>query len=163
MPGRDDDRPDYLDRDKKSFSELDRERREGRSGGDRPQGAAAVRRSEAAAKQYLGEIDGMFGGRKEEVDKRGRAMLDAVGTAGLPAACRAFLEAAGPPTELRYVSCFLDAGEPELVLAGLRSLEAAHEGGALEATAGLRTQLRMLVESPDDEVAGSAEDLLEAL
>ena len=62
----------------------------------------------------------------------------------------------------RALAMVIAAGEPELVLAGLRSLEAAQEGGALEATAGLRTQLRMLVESADDEVAGSAEDLLEA-
>ena len=41
MSGRDDDRPDYLDREKKSFSELDRLRREGGSGGDRPRSAAA--------------------------------------------------------------------------------------------------------------------------
>lgn len=163
MPGRDDDRPDYLDRDKKSYSELDRERRERRSGGDPPRGAGAARRSQEASKQYLEEIDGMFGGRKDEAVKLGRAMLEARGTAALPAACRAFLDAAGLPTELRYASCFLDTGEPELVLAGLRGLEAAREAGSLEVTPGLRTQLRMLVEDPDDEVAGSAEDLLEAL
>ena len=163
MAGGDDERPDYLDREKKSFSELDKLRRERGSGDDRPRGAAAEKHSRAATGQYLKEIDGMFGGRKEEVEKSGRAMLDARGTPGLAAACRAFLEQAGPPVELRHVSCFLDAGEAELVLVGLQALEALHAEGALDATPGLRTQLRMLVEDPDDEVAGSAEDLLEAL
>jgi len=163
MPGRDDDRSGYLDQEKKSFSELDRERRERGSGADRPKGVAAERRSQEATGLYLKEIDGMFGGRKEEVATLGRAMLDARGTPELPAACRAFLDAAGPPVEPRHVSCFLDAGEPELELAGLCALEAAQEAGSLESTPGLRTQLRMLVESSDDEVAGSAEDLLEAL
>ncbi|MGI9590158.1 MAG: hypothetical protein ACR2P8_02225 [Myxococcota bacterium] len=163
MAGRDDERPDYLDREKKSFSELDKLRRERGSGADRPRGAAAEKRSQAAASQYRKEIDGMFGGHKEEVEQAGRAMLDARGTPGFAAACRAFLEQAGPPVELRYVSCFLDAGEGELVLVGLRALETMHAEGSLHATPGLRTQLRMLVEDPDDEVAGSAEDLLEVL
>ena len=45
----------------------------------------------------------------------------------------------------------------------LRALEAAQDAGSLEATPGLRTQLRMLVEESDDEIAGMAEDLLEAI
>jgi hypothetical protein len=163
MAGRDDDRPDYLDREKKSFSELDRLRREGGSGGDRPRGAAAEKRSAEASREYRKEIDRMFGGRKEEVEKAGRAMLDARATPELPAACRAFLEQAGPPAELRHVSCFLDSGEAELVRVGLEALASLHAAGSLEATPGLRTQLRMLVVDPDDEVAGAAEDLLEAL
>lgn len=162
MSGRDDDRPDYLDREKRSFSERDRLRREGGAGGDAPKGSRAESVTREASQQYLKQIDGMFGGRKEEVEKLGRALLDARGTPELPEACRAFLSAAGPPEELRHVSCFLDAAEPELALAGLRALEAAHEAGSLAATPGLRTQLRMLADHPDDEVAGSAEDLLEA-
>jgi hypothetical protein len=163
VSGRDDDRPDYLDREKKSFSELDRLRREGGAGGDRPGGARAESVTREASQQYLKQIDGIFGGRKEEVDKLGRAILDARGTPELPAACRAFLAAAGPPAELRHVSCFLEATEPDLVLAGLGALEAAQAAGSLDATPGLRTQLRMLVDHPDDEVAGSAEDLIEAI
>jgi hypothetical protein len=163
VSGRDDDRPGTLDREKKSFSELDRLRREGGPGGERPRGAAAERRAGEATRQYLQEIEGMFGGRKEEVARLGRAMLDARATPELPAACRAFLEGAGAPADPRHVSCFLEAGEAELVLAGLRALESAQAEGTLESTPGLRTQLRMLVEAPNDEVAGIAEDLLEAI
>ena len=163
MSGRDDDRPSYLDRPKKSFSELDRERREGRAGEGHAPSAADEKRSAAASKQYLKEIDGIIGGRQAVIDERGRAMLDARGTPELPAACRAFLADAGSPSDLRYVSCFLDAAETDLVLVGLEALRAAQDAGALEATAGLRTQLRMLVEDPDDAVAGCAEDLLEAI
>ncbi len=162
MARRDDDRRNYLDREKKSFSELDRLRRERASGGASPNGAADERGSREARRQYLNEIDGLFGGRKEEIDQRGRAMMDARGTPEAAAKCHEFLAAVGPPEEPRHVSCFLDAREPELVLAGLQALEAAHEAGSLEVTSGLRTQLRMLVEDPDDEVAGRAEDLLAA-
>ena len=163
MSGRDDDRPDYLDREKKSFSELDRLRREGHAGGDSPKGARSERESREASQQHLKEADGIFGGRNKEAETLGRAMLDARGTAEHPAACRAFLDGAGAPVDSRHISCFLDAGETDLVLAGLGALEAAHAAGSLAGTPGLRTQLRMLVEHPDDEVAGSAEDLLEAI
>ena len=160
----DDDRPSFLDREKKSFSELDRARREGGSSHEpRPRGPGAAEREARATRQYLEEIDGVFGGSQEEVAKLGRSLLDARGTPELAAACRAYLASAGPPGELRYVSCFLDSGDGELVLAGLGALQVAQEAGSLEATPGLRTQLRMLTEDPDDELAGAAEDLLEGL
>lgn len=164
MTGDDDDRPGYLEREKKSFAELDRARRaRGSSGERRPRDPGAARREARATRQYLDEVEGMFGGNRERSEALGRAMLDARGTPELPAACRAYLASAGPPEELRYVSCFLDSGDGELVLAGLDALQVALDAGSLETTAGLRTQLRMLTEDPDDEVAGAAEDLLDAI
>src|SRR5262249_61476277 len=58
----DDDRPGFLDREKKSFSELDRRRRDGRSRPEerRPTSPAQQARVEAAKKQYLKQIDGLF-------------------------------------------------------------------------------------------------------
>ena len=64
---------------------------------------------------------------------------------------------------MRHISCFLDAGERELVLAGLAALRVCREAETLQMSAGLRTQLRMLAQDSDDEVAEAAEDLLEAL
>jgi len=58
---RDDDRPGFLDRDKKSFSELDRQRRERRGAGEpRPASPAARVRVESAKKQYLKQVDSLF-------------------------------------------------------------------------------------------------------
>ncbi len=161
----DGDRPDFLDREKKTFSELDRQRRERRSGGgSEGRGPATQARSKEATKQYLKQIDSLFdGGRRGEIDALARAMLDARGSPGLADACRAYLEAVGLPTEGRLVSCLLDAGEPEIVLAGLQALGDARASGALEVSPGLRTQLRMLAQDADDEVAETAEEVLEAL
>lgn len=162
--GQDDDRPSWVEREKKSFSELDRMRRERRSGEPRPSSAAAQARATQAAKQYMKQIDGVFaGGKTEQLEELARAMRDARGTPGLAEACRAYRDAAGLPADARHISCFLDAGERELVVDGLEALRQAHEAGDLEVTAGLRTQLRMLAEDPDDEVAERAEELIELL
>lgn len=161
----DGDRPDYHDREKKSYSELDRLRREKRDGGPgQPRSPAAQARAQAAAKQYLKQADTVFdGGKRAEIDQLAHGMLDARGTPELPAACRAYLEVAELPTEARLVSCLLDAGEREMVLAGLAALDSSRKSGGFEVTPGLRTQLRMLTQESDDEVAETAEEILEAL
>jgi len=163
--GQDDDRPSWVEREKKSFSELDRVRRERRSAGEsRPRSAAAQARTAQATKEYVKQIEGLFSsGKGEQREKLAQAMRDARGTPGLADACRAYRDAVGLPADARHISCFLDAGERELVVHGLEALRQAHEGGALEVTAGLRTQLRMLAEDPDDEVAERAEELIELL
>jgi hypothetical protein len=159
----DDDRPGFLDREKKSFSELDRQRRERRDGGERrPAGTRGRAREQAATKQYLKQVDSLFsGGRGAELEKLAAAMREARGTPELAAACRAFRDAAGPPTDPRDISCFLDSGDNELVLVGLEAMRAGAEAGTLEIAAGLRTQLRMLAQDSDDAVAETAEELLE--
>jgi hypothetical protein len=160
--GQDDDRPSWVEREKKSFSELDRMRRERRSGGEqRPRGAADQARATQATKQYVKQIDGIFSaGKREEQEKLAQAMRDARGTPGLADACRAYRDAVGLPVDARHISCFLDAADRELVVDGLEALRQAHEAGDFEVTAGLRTQLRMLAEDPDDEVAERAEELI---
>ena len=160
----DDDRPGFLDREKKSFSELDRQRRERRSPEERrPAGPAQRARVESAKKQYLKEIDGMFakGRGGAEGDRLARAVRDARGTPGLAAACRAYRDAVGAPSEAALVACFLEAGEADVVLQGLEALRAQRAAGSFQTTPGLRTQLRMLAQDSDDEVASAAEELLE--
>ena len=162
---RDDDRPGFLDRDKKSFSELDRRRREGRSRPEerRPASPAQQARLEAAKKQYLKQIDGLFAKGKggAEGERLAAAVREARGTPGLAAACRAYRDAVGVPSDAALIACFLDADDAELALAALEALRAAREQGSLSLGSGLRTQLRMLAESPDDAVASAAEELLE--
>ena len=162
----DDDGPGFLDREKKSFSELDRARRDRSSSGERrparPQDQARAR---AGTQQYLKHIDGLFSAGKggAEGERLARELLEARGTPGLADACRAYREGIGVPAKAPEISCFLDAGETEFVLAGLESLGAACDAGSLKLTPGLRSQLRMLAQEPDDAVAEAAEELLERI
>jgi hypothetical protein len=98
-----------------------------------------------------------------EGEKLARAMRDARGTPEFAAACRAYRDAVGVPKETAQLALFLDSGDPELVLAALAALRAAHTGGKLQASSGLRTQLRLLTQDANDAVAEDSEALLEAL
>jgi hypothetical protein len=155
----------WVDREKKSFSELDRQRRERSTPEERrPRSKVAQERAQTATKQYLKEIDGLFSkGKKTEIERLVAAMRDAHGTPGLAEACRAYHAAAGPPGEPALISLFLDTSEPELILLGLEALRAGHENGTVKVTSSLRSQLRILSEDADDAVAEGAEDLLESL
>jgi hypothetical protein len=162
---RDDDRPGWTDREKKSFSELDRLRREGRGGERRPQSERARARADAASKQYRKEIDPLFskGRGGAEGARLAKAMRDAHGTPRLADACRAFRDALGTPVDPADLGIFLDSGDSELVVAALEALLAQHETGSLTLSAGLASQIRMLSQDADDGVAEAAEDLLGAL
>jgi len=155
------------EREKKSFSELDRIRREGSSpGDDAPRGPAAKARSEAAAKQYVKRLDGMFSGGKAggaEGEELAKAVRDAHGTPKLVAACRAYRGAMGMPEDGALLSVFLDSGNSDLVVAGIEALRDAYEAETLTVTKGQKTQLRTLALGSDDAIADAAEDLLEVL
>jgi hypothetical protein len=155
----------WIDREKKSFSELDRQRREGRSNEERrPTDQATRQRSAAATKQYLREVQGAFaGGRKAEVEKLAGAMRDAHGTPGLADACRAYQAIAGLPDSAPLISLYLDTRDRELILAGLAALRAGREKASVKVTSGLRSQLRTFSEDRDDEIAEAAGELLEGL
>ena len=160
----DDDRP--YDREKKSFSELDRIRREGRSPGDRePRGPGARVRADAAAKHYVKKIDGMFSGAKggSEGEQLASAVREAHGTPKLAEACRSYRAAVGMPEDGALLSIFLDSADTELVVAGIEALGDAREAGTLTVTKGQKTQLRTLALDSDDAIANAAEELLETL
>ncbi len=162
----DEDRPGFLDREKKSFSELDRARRDRSSSGERrPRSPRDQARASAATKQYVKHIDELFsvGRGGPEGERLARELLEARGTPGLADACRAYRDGVGAPAGAPEISCFLDAGDTELVLAGLEALSAACQAGSLRVTPGLRSQLRMLAQEPDDAVAEAAEELLERI
>ncbi len=157
---------DRDERPKRSWREIDRQRDRPRESHERrPRGAAAEARSRAAAKQYLKHLDGMFSGGKGggEAQRLARAIRDAHGTPELDAACRAYLDAIGIPEQLALLSLFLDARDRELRVAALDALAQLCDAGGLEATGGLRTQLRVLAQELDDEIAERAEELLEQL
>lgn len=155
----------WNDGDKLSFSERDRRRREGRVSRDaRPKGVPKAV-SEAVTKQYLKQLDGLFSKTKggAKVEKLEAALRAAHGTAGLADACRGYREAAGVPDDPVLLGLFLDSGDAELVLEALAALRAAQDAGRIKLSAGLRSQLRILVEDPDGAVAELAEALVARL
>lgn len=168
-PGRDDEPRDTSERPRKSWREIDAARDGKRSGAraePRPTSPAAQARAAAASKEYLRQLDGALfskkpgGGQGEALT---RAVRDAVGTPELTDACRAYRRELGIPEDPALVTLFLDARDSELLVAVLDTLAARADAGSLRASSGLRTQLRLLEQSPDDEVAARAEELLPRL
>jgi len=155
------------DREKLSFSELDRLRRERKQGGDdpRPQGAGAQARSKEATSAYLKEVDKLFSDAQggAEGEALARAVQEAHGTPGLREACKAYRDAAGMPSKPAMLSLFLDCGDPPLVAETLRALAAVHAEGAAPISRGIKSQLRVLAQHTDDDVAYEAEELLARL
>jgi hypothetical protein len=160
-----DDKPGWTEREKLSFSELDRRRRERRDGRDpAPRGEQARQRSEAATRQYLKEIDGLFKGPQAgDAERLAADMRAAHGSGRLAEACRAYRDAVGVPDDPGLLSLFFDAGDPELAVEALGALRRRQEAGGSPLSAGLRTQVRMLSQDADDRVAEAAEELLDAL
>jgi hypothetical protein len=161
MSGRDDDRDE---RPRRSWREIDR-MRDGsghRPDERKPRGKAAEARSRQATQSYLKQIDGLFArdGGGAEGERLARALRAAHGTPGLAEACAAYRDALGFPSDPELASLFLDCGERELVAGALTALAAAHTREPVPLGSGLRSQLRLLAEDPDDEIAGAAEDLL---
>jgi len=156
----------WLDREKLSFAELDRRRRDRDQSGDvrEPRNRADRERSDAASKQYRKEVEGLFaGGNKAEREQLATAMRDAHGTPALADACRAYHAAGGPPEDARLASLFLDTGDPEVILLGFEALRTGAEKGTITLSGSLRSQLRILAEDSNDAVADGAEELLEVL
>lgn len=152
----------WNDGDKLTFSERDRRRREGRSSSQerRPQGVSRAKH-EAATKQYIKQLDGLFSKTKggAKVEQLKAALRAAHGTSGLADACRNYRDAVGFPEDAALLGMFLDSGDTELVIGGLKALESASAAEGFKPSAGLRSQLRMLADDPDDEVAELAEVL----
>jgi hypothetical protein len=153
----------WNDGDKLSFSERDRLRREGGHSEDhRPKGVSKAK-AESASKQYLKRLDGLFsekqgGGEAEALEAAVRATH---GTPKLAVACREYVDAVGLPAEAGLIGMFLDCGDAELVIGGLRALKEGSQAGAIQVSGGLRSQVRMLAEDPNDEIAELAEEIVE--
>jgi hypothetical protein len=155
----------WNDGDKLSFSERDRQRRDGRpSKENRPPGVSKAK-EEAVTQQYIKQLDGLFSSAKggAEAKKLEAAIRAAHGSSGLADACRQFREIAGFPEDAALLGMFLDSGDAELVVGALEALQAACDAGSIKASGGLRSQVRMLAEDPDDGVAELAEVLAERL
>lgn len=166
MSGGDSDDRDGSERPRKSWREIDRARDGSGYGREErgPRGRAAEARARQATREYLKRVDGLFApdGGGAEGERLARAVREAHGTPELAAACAAYREGVGLPADPALLALFLDAGQRDLVLDALRALAALRASDAAPLAPGLRSQLRMLAEDPDDEVAEAAEDALDA-
>ena len=155
---------DRGEREKLSWSEIDKLRDKARSPrADRPRGRQARQRAERQTHEALQVADALF--RGDEGGAEGAALATAVrdahGTSELGQACRDYVAALGVPTSVGLLSIFLDSGQPDLIVPALEALYEQKRAGKLELSGGLRSQLRVLVQEPDDDIAGLSEDLLE--
>ncbi len=158
-----DDRERY-EREKPSWAEIDKRRDRGRSTrSEHPSGEQARQLAGQQKHNAVRAAEALFageGGGAEDATLA-KAVRDAHGTPELAQACRDYVATLGVPTRLDLLSVFLDARDRECVLSALEKLGELAAAGGLEVSAGLRSQLRVLSQEPDDDIAGLAEDLLE--
>jgi hypothetical protein len=152
----------FDDREKLSFSERDRLRKDRAAGHERPRGRAAQEESRRDTQNALEAADAIFSAERggEAGDELGDAIRAAHGTPELAEACHVFVTAVGLPKSVDLLQIFIDTADPSLVVPALEALLALKEAGDLDPSAGLKSQLRTLAQDPDDDVAGLSEDLL---
>lgn len=150
------------DREKLTYSERDRLRRDRAAGHDSPRGPGGRARQAQARDAALKQAESIFSaeGKGQRGDELARAVRAAHGSAELPEACHAFVDEIGLPKSVDLLQIFLDTSDRALIVPALEALLARKEAGGLELTSGLKSQLRTLAEDPDDDVAGLSEDLL---
>lgn len=161
--GGDDERPE---REKRSWSEIDRMRGSARGSSEpRPLGPAAKARAAAASRQYIKQIDGLFTDAKggAEGDDLAKAVKNAHGTPQLADSCAAYAKALGMPEDPSLLSMFLDSGNSDLMVGALEKLRELHEGDGPKLTKGQKSQVRTLALDSNNAVADLAEELLEVL
>jgi len=151
---------------RRSWKEID-QRRDGARPSDerRPRNKAAEERTVQATQEYIKEIDKLFspeaGG--SEGAALAKAVRDSHGTPGLADACRALRDAFGIPRDAQLLSIFLDANDPQLVVAALEALLELQKAGELEVSKGLSSQLRILAQDFNNDIADVAEELVEQI
>jgi hypothetical protein len=155
------------EREKLSWAEIDKRRDKARTsyspqGDGHPRGRRAQERAARESRDALVQADALFsadpGG--EEGAALAKAVRDAHGTPELESACRTYMAELGVPTAVDLLSIMLDTGQTEIMIAALEKLFALKQKGKLEITGGLKAQLRLLAQEPNDDVAGLSEDLL---
>jgi hypothetical protein len=154
------------DERKRSWKEID-QMRDGsrRDDRERPQNAAQQVRSDQATQTYLKEIDKLFtsSGASAESEALVKNLRDAHGTPELPEVCRLFRSELGMPREPALLSIFLDSNEPELVVSALQTIESLLAEDSIELGKGIQSQLRVLAQDFNNDIAEIAEEILDKL
>lgn len=116
-------------------------------------------------KTYLKELDKLFtsSGRNAEADAMVKGLRDAHGTPELAEICKTFREQLGMPREIALLSIFLDANAPELVVESLETVLALLNVEEIELSKGVQSQIRVLSQDFNNDIAEVAEDILERI
>lgn len=156
------------DRDKISFSELDKLRREKRSRGDdrRPRGEGAQRRSRSAAARYKRKVEERLFGRGVDA---GRLRLEerlreAHGTPSFRSAYKEYVRNHGFPRDLALLVLLLDLEDEREVLRVIEAIQSVLDKAPIEQKNLLRSRLRNLAMSANsDRLGDAADELVERL
>ena len=152
------------DREKPSFSELDRKRREKKSGGSRRRGGS--RNSRRAANTYKKKIDERLFGKKGDAGRS--RMLERLrasqGTEGFSRVYREYVRGHGMSADIPSLMVLLDVGEAQEALKVIGALENAAESAPNEQKNLLKSRLRNLeMSTPSDALADAAAELIARL
>ena len=158
---------DRDDRPKRSWRERDASRNRSRHVTPDDRGRSGTgERSRAVTEAYKRKLGLLFSGAPGGAagEALARALREAHGTPLLADACAVYRDALGMPQDASLLALFLDASDRDLVLAAIAALAEAHSAGTLAvAPPGLSSQLRLLAEGPDDDVAEAAEAFIARL
>ena len=118
-----------------------------------------------AAKSYVKELDSLFtaSGRSEEAEALVKRLRDSHGTPELAEVCRTFREELGMPREIALLSIFLDSQEAPLVVEALKTMLLLAGEGDAEFSKGVQSQVRVLSQDFNNDIAEVAEDILAKL
>jgi hypothetical protein len=156
------------EREKTSFSELDKMRREKRRGdGDRrPRGEKAQARSRAAVSSYKRKVEERLFGKgvdaaRHRLEER---LRESHGSPAFRAACKEYVRTYGFPRDVNLLVLFLDLDDEREVLRVLDAIDGSVNDAPLEQRNLLRSRLRNLAMSASsDALADAAADLVTRL
>lgn len=153
------------DKDKLSFSELDRRRREKKrgNGNGRPRGERGRQRSRAASARYRQKIDEKLFGKKGDAARHRleQRLRDAQGSAVFGRTFREYVKGYGMPEDIPFLITLLDLDEERDLLKVMEALDGALDDAPPEQRSLMRSRLRNLELSTSfDSLADAAGDLL---
>ena len=153
------------ERDKISFSELDKKRREKKRGSDerRPRGEKAQQRSRAASLRYRQRIDEKLFGKREDAARLRleERLRDTHGTQLFSRTFREYVKGYGMPEDVPLLLTLLDLDEERDLLRVLQALDGIVDSVQPEHRNLLRSRLRNLeMSTSSDALADAAGELL---
>lgn len=153
------------ERDKISFSELDRRRREKKQGGG-GQRRGRRRQPRWASEAFKRRIDERLFGRKGDAGRQRmvQRLRDAHGTPQFLRVYREFVKGYGMPDEIGLLMFLLELDDEREVLKVIDALEAAVENAPGEQRSLLKSRLKNVeMSTTSDALADAATELLERL
>lgn len=158
------------DRDKISFSELDRKRREKKQGGGGGNGGgngAGRRRNNRntrrSANAYKKKVEERLFGKKGEAGRHRMVerLRESQGTPNFLRIYREYVKGHGMPNDVPTLMLFLDVDEEREAIRVIGALESAVQSAPSEQRSVLKSRLRNLeMSTPSDALADAASELL---